>query len=139
MVGYALPTSLRSASERSNAGHRPLGAIASVPIAIYSAKLCYTESTEVFVLPHQPWREKPDAALQRVHEGSDLDLLIMKDTNQPFLDRIAEVLSTVDVDVPVEPIVYTPTEIDRLCEERRDFIVTILEEAKLLYDAGRQH
>jgi predicted nucleotidyltransferase len=38
---------------------------------------------------------------------SDIDLLIIKDTDRKFVDRIADVLAILEVDVPVEPLVYT--------------------------------
>jgi len=110
----------------------------------------------------QPWRARFDRALRQaveqivrhyepervyvfgsvargdVHEDSGLDLLIIKETNRAFLDRIDDVMRVVDVDVPVEPLVYTPDELHRLREEGRDFIATILEKAKLCYGAGHQ-
>lgn len=106
----------------------------------------------------QPWRERLDRALAAVidqivqeldperiivfgsmargdiHEDSDLDLLIVKETDQPFLQRIDEVLAVLRTDVPVEPLVYTSAELERLREEGRDFIGTILEEGRVVYE-----
>lgn len=106
----------------------------------------------------QPWRERLDRALAAVidqivqeldperiivfgsmargdiHEDSDLDLLIVKETDQPFLQRIDEVLAVLRTDVPVEPLVYTSAELERLREEGRDFIETILEEGRVVYE-----
>lgn len=106
----------------------------------------------------QPWRERLDRALAEVvqqivdaidpervilfgsmargdvHEDSDLDLLIVKETDQPFLHRIDDVLMVLDTDVPVEPLVYTPSELERLRDEGRDFIATILEEGRVVYE-----
>lgn len=106
----------------------------------------------------QPWRERLDRALAAVidqivqeldperiivfgsmargdiHADSDLDLLIVKETDQPFLQRIDEVLAVLRTDVPVEPLVYTSAELERLREEGRDFIETILEEGRVVYE-----
>lgn len=106
----------------------------------------------------QPWRERLDRALADVieqiiqeldperiivfgsmargdvHQDSDLDLLIVKETDRPFLQRIDDVLAVLQTDVPVEPLVYTPTELRRLREEGRDFIETILEEGRVVYE-----
>lgn len=124
---------------------------------------CYTGGTEVLVVTQKPWRAKLENALRQavdqiarhykperiyvfgsmargdVHEDSDLDLLIIKETDQPFLARVNDVLSIVDVDVPIELLVYTPEELRRMKEEGRDFILTVLEEARLCYEAGQQH
>jgi hypothetical protein len=62
----------------------------------------------------------------------------IKDTDRKFLDRIADVLAILEVDVPVEPLVYTPDELQRLADEGRDFILTLLKEAKLCYEAKQQ-
>jgi len=46
------------------------------------------------------------------HAMSDADLLVVKDTDRPFLDRIGDVLPLCDYDIPLEPLVYTPQERD---------------------------
>jgi hypothetical protein len=45
------------------------------------------------------------------HQGSDLDLIIIKETSKKFPDRIEEVLGYVPGGIAVEPRVYTPEEI----------------------------
>lgn len=65
---------------------------------------------------------------------SDLDLLIIAPTKERRFERIVKVLEIVDdliTDIPISPIVYTPSEI----EQRKDndaFIKTILKEGKEL-------
>lgn len=73
-----------------------------------------------------------------VHEDSDIDLLVVKRTDRPFLRRIDEVMALIDVAVPVQPLVYTPEELDRLIREGRDFIRTALAEGRVLYERDRQ-
>ncbi len=72
------------------------------------------------------------------HEDSDVDLLIVKQTERRFIERISDVLSLIDVNIPVEPLVYTPDEIIRLQAEKRDFILTILEEGKIVYERANR-
>lgn len=106
----------------------------------------------------QPWRLKLEDALEKavnqivtgydpekiflfgsmargdIHADSDIDLLIVKDTDRRSLDRISDVLAFINVPVPVEPIVYTPDELQRLQIEKRDFTETVMREAKLIYE-----
>jgi predicted nucleotidyltransferase len=46
-----------------------------------------------------------------VTETSDLDLLIVKDTDKRFYDRIREVVKMCDYDIGVDFLVYTPKEL----------------------------
>lgn len=106
----------------------------------------------------QPWRLKLQEALEKavhqivegydpekifvfgsmargdIHAHSDIDLLIVKETGRKFLDRISDVLTVISVPVPVDPIVYTPDELQRLQAEKRDFTETVMREAKLVYE-----
>jgi predicted nucleotidyltransferase len=69
-----------------------------------------------------------------LHEGSDLDLAIIKETDKRFQDRILEVLELGDYGIPVEPLVYTPDEFERMRKRGNPLIQTILEEGKLVYE-----
>lgn len=69
-----------------------------------------------------------------VHEDSDIDLLVIKRTDRPFLQRIDDVLALVDVPISVQPLVYTPEELERLVRERRDFVYTALQEGRVVYE-----
>ncbi len=68
------------------------------------------------------------------HGLSDLDLIIIKETEKKFVDRIVEVLELCDSTIPVEPLVYTPTEIEQLLAEGNSFISQALTEGRVLYD-----
>ena len=59
-------------------------------------------------------------------EGSDLDVVLIKNTNKRFIDRIGDILKIYNGDIPLEPLVYTPEEFKKM--EDRDFIKTILKE-----------
>ena len=74
------------------------------------------------------------------HPGpdSDIDLLIIKDTNQRFIDRWVEVrriLSDPKRTVPLETLVLTPQEVSRRLEIGDQFIAEIVEKGKVLYAA----
>lgn len=69
------------------------------------------------------------------HAGSDLDLLIIKETKRPFVERIGEVLAFCDYSIPLEPLVYTPEEFARMCEEGNPFIEQILREGRIIYES----
>lgn len=69
------------------------------------------------------------------HAGSDLDLLIIKETERPFVERIGEVLACCDYSIPLEPLVYTPEELARMCGEGNPFIEHILREGRIVYES----
>lgn len=66
---------------------------------------------------------------------SDLDLCVIWATDRPPLDRMGHVLQLLrDAPRPVEPIVYTPDEWERL--RASPFVRRIEEEGKVLYERG---
>lgn len=62
-----------------------------------------------------------------VHEGSDIDLLIVGEFTERFHHRIAAVLELTDL--PLEPLCYTPVEFEQLVHGKNPFIRAVLEEA----------
>lgn len=73
------------------------------------------------------------AAADDIHEGSDLDLVIVKQTKLRFLDRIKEVISLLQPQVGVDIIVYTPQEFAQLPEDRPFVRNEILDKGKVMY------
>jgi predicted nucleotidyltransferase len=67
------------------------------------------------------------------HEGSDIDLMVIKETSKRFIDRIADVIKLNNTLIPLEPLVYSPIEFETLKKEKRDFIMTIEEEGIEIY------
>lgn len=64
---------------------------------------------------------------------SDLDLFLVLNTDKPPLQRIGQVLEElVDSPWPLDVIVYTPEELERLSD--RPFVRRILREGRLLYE-----
>ena len=58
-----------------------------------------------------------------IHEWSDLDLVVVKKTEKPLLERTEEVLRLVRPKVGLDVLVYTPEELDSLVDERRVFVL----------------
>ena len=50
-----------------------------------------------------------------VHEWSDIDLVIVKETKQRFLERSKTVLKLLQLRVGLDVLVYTPAEFAQLC------------------------
>lgn len=67
---------------------------------------------------------------------SDIDLLIIKETNKRPAQRIGEVLKLVWGNIPhIEPQVLTPTEFQKAIDENRFFITReVLPHGKILYE-----
>jgi hypothetical protein len=57
-----------------------------------------------------------------LHEGSDIDLIIVGDFEEPFFQRIASILSLTSL--PIEPLVYTKEEFEEMKED--SFIQDVL-------------
>jgi predicted nucleotidyltransferase len=63
------------------------------------------------------------AAQGEFHAWSDLDLVVIKKTSKPLLERIEEVLRLVRPRVGLDVLVYTPEEMETLVDERRSFVL----------------
>lgn len=68
------------------------------------------------------------AAENALHEGSDIDLIIVGDFKDRFFRRIANVLDLTSL--PIEPLVYTKEEFESM--KHRPFIQEVLKNAKEL-------
>jgi len=69
---------------------------------------------------------------------SDIDLLIVKDTSERFLDRwtkVQELLTGLHPSIPVETIVLTPAEVESRIESGDAFLRTILDQGEILYES----
>jgi len=66
-----------------------------------------------------------------VREWSDIDLIVVKETDKRFLDRLDEIYK--DAEVAMDVLVYTPEEFERM--KNRSFIKKAIEEGKILYEA----
>lgn len=70
----------------------------------------------------------------RVHEWSDIDLAIIKETDKRFLDRIAEVLEITRCPVGLDVVVYSPQEFKQMLADGNYFVTEeILARGKTVY------
>jgi predicted nucleotidyltransferase len=74
-------------------------------------------------------------AYGRPNKDSDIDLLIIKETQERPIDRRIRVRQIVDVRQPVafSPFVITPEEVKRSLEKGDQFIKEIVEKGEVLY------
>jgi hypothetical protein len=62
----------------------------------------------------------------KIHEGSDVDLIIVGDFKERFFERIEKILEMTDL--PVEPLVYTREEFAQM-KKKNSFIKEIMKSA----------
>lgn len=76
-------------------------------------------------------------SLARGEAARDIDLIVIKDTNKPFTDRLKEVALLHHSRVGVDIFVYTPEEWERL-KKRGDRFVSeeVMKKGRLLYRAA---
>ena len=68
-------------------------------------------------------------------EYSDLDLIVIKITDMPFVKRLISVPS---LPVHADVFVYTPEEFERMKENENPFIMSALESARVIYERKKQ-
>jgi uncharacterized protein len=73
-------------------------------------------------------------ALKKVHEWSDIDLLIIKKTSKRLIERILEVGRLVQPKVGIDLFIYTPEEYNLLLEERSSFLLSVLKTGETVYE-----
>lgn len=74
-------------------------------------------------------------AAGNIHPYSDIDLVVIKNTNKPFYDRLEEVIEIVKPDVATDIIVYTPEEVDRLADDLF-FQEEVIKKGKVLFSVN---
>lgn len=65
-------------------------------------------------------------------EFSDLDIMVVKETNKNFFHRHEEFPELYDLGVPVDLLVYTPEEFQEMKKRNNPFVLHILETGKKL-------
>jgi len=68
------------------------------------------------------------------HKGSDLDLIIVGEFKERFIDRIGKIIELNDSDLEIDVMVYTEEEFQKMIRERRPFIEQALEEGIVVYE-----
>jgi predicted nucleotidyltransferase len=73
-------------------------------------------------------------AKEDINEGSDVDIVVIADFKEPFLERIKLLLDLNDkLKLPLEPIGYTPEEFSKMKDEGSRFIQTVLDSGKIIH------
>lgn len=70
-------------------------------------------------------------------DDSDIDLLILKKTNERRIERFVKVKKIIynpERKISVSPLIYSPTELNQRLEMGDDFIKEILNKGKILYE-----
>lgn len=68
-----------------------------------------------------------------INEGSDIDILVVADFKEAFLDRIRTLIDLNTFKIPIEPVGYTPEEFNQMKNKKSLFIMEVLEKGKVLY------
>ena len=89
------------------------------------------------LLPYHPDRIFLFGSWARGEEDelSDIDLVVIKQTSTPFLERLREVSTLLPAEVGgVDILVYTPDEFAAMQQDGNAFAEMITEEARLIYE-----
>jgi len=70
-----------------------------------------------------------------INEGSDVDILVVADFKEGFLDRIRTLMDLNRFRIPIEPVGYTPEEFEDMKRKGNLFVTEVLEKGKVLYES----
>ena len=65
---------------------------------------------------------------------SDIDLVVIKDTNERFFDRLNEFYKCYTPSVAVDILCYTPQEFKDMAEMNNSFMRNVIKKGKVLYE-----
>ena len=82
---------------------------------------------------YQPERIILFGSHARGEPAADIDIVIIKDTTERFLDRLRALYERWNLPVAVDILAYTPTEWERMIGEERDFILRVLREGREIH------
>jgi len=71
-----------------------------------------------------------------VDEWSDVDLVVIKETDKPFYERLEEVVQIAQPNVAADILVYTPEEEERM-KDNLFFREEVLKRGRVIYDAAQ--
>lgn len=77
------------------------------------------------------------AARGDTDEYSDIDLIVIKNTDRRFVQRLVDVTAFLPLDIGVDVFVYTPQEIKAMIEEENPFIEQALKDGIVLYEKSQ--
>ena len=67
---------------------------------------------------------------------SDLDVLVIKDTTDPFVSRLEAMAALCPLGVHADILVYTPDELRQMIDDGNPFILQAFREGRTVYEAG---
>ncbi len=76
-------------------------------------------------------------ATGEIHPWSDIDLLIIQETDQPFLQRLRRIRRLIQPKVGTDILVYTPAEFEQLRHNRLFFQEEVLAKSQVIYERKR--
>jgi predicted nucleotidyltransferase len=94
-------------------------------------------AVEAIVQAYDPLRVVVFGSFARsdTHEGNDLDLIVVKETDERFFDRIGRVRDAAQgLGLDVRPLVYTPAEVEEMLAQGNSFLETALAEGVVAYE-----
>jgi predicted nucleotidyltransferase len=65
---------------------------------------------------------------------SDIDLIVVKQTDRRFIDRLLDVVECIRPDFALDVLVYTPEEFERMRDEGNPLVTRAVEEGKVIYE-----
>lgn len=76
-------------------------------------------------------------AAKDINEGSDIDILVVANFKESFLERIRVLMDLNKFGIPIEPIGYTPKEFEEMKKRSNPFIMEVIEKGKVMFDSSR--
>jgi len=77
-------------------------------------------------------------AEDRIRKWSDIDLVVIQETDAPFLERIRRLLLRIRPRVGIDLLVYTPEEFEKLCEASPFFREEVLKKGRVIYERSSE-
>ncbi len=74
------------------------------------------------------------AARGEAGEASDIDLIVIAESEASFFDRIGQAMDLYQGNREINVLAYTPAEWQRMIAEERSFIMSAIEGGKVLYE-----
>ncbi|MEM3506372.1 MAG: nucleotidyltransferase domain-containing protein [Candidatus Bathyarchaeia archaeon] len=68
-----------------------------------------------------------------INEGSDIDILVVADFKEDFLERIKILMNLNRFSIPIEPIGYTEEEFEEMRKRNSLFVEEVLKKGKILF------
>jgi predicted nucleotidyltransferase len=65
---------------------------------------------------------------------SDIDVIIIKKTKKPFLDRVKDVIRIIKPNYAIDILVYTPEEFQQMTTRGNSFLEHVLKEGSVIYE-----